>query len=72
MLERLTSSRAWLPIWQGRTDGNKMVILPKGDFSAGDYVHVTITRSTAATLFGTLVSLDERNDALRARKAVAA
>ena len=31
MLERLTSSRAWLPIWQGRTDeeGQLEILLPK-------------------------------------------
>jgi tRNA-2-methylthio-N6-dimethylallyladenosine synthase len=38
--------------WQGRTDGNKMVIVPKGDFIAGSYLDVRITRSSAATLFG--------------------
>ena len=38
--------------WQGRTDGNKMVIVPKRDFTAGTYVNVRFTRSSAATLFG--------------------
>jgi tRNA-2-methylthio-N6-dimethylallyladenosine synthase len=38
--------------WQGRTDGNKMVIVPRGDFTAGTYVNVRFTRSSAATLFG--------------------
>ncbi len=58
--------------WQGRTDGNKMVIFPKGNFSAGDYAKVRITRSTAATLFGTLASVEERDDAHRVREVVAA
>ncbi len=39
--------------YQGRTDGNKMVIFPKGSFSRGDYINVRIDRSNAATLFGT-------------------
>ncbi len=38
---------------QGRTDGNKMMIFPKGSFRKGDYVRVKIERSNAATLFGT-------------------
>ncbi len=38
--------------WQGRTDGNKMVIFPKGDASAGTYIRITISRSNSATLFG--------------------
>jgi tRNA-2-methylthio-N6-dimethylallyladenosine synthase len=37
--------------WLGRTDTNKSVIVPKGDFSAGEYVDVRITSSTSATLF---------------------
>jgi tRNA-2-methylthio-N6-dimethylallyladenosine synthase len=39
--------------WQGRTDGNKTVIFPKGDFAAGSYVNVRIDRANSATLFGT-------------------
>ena len=35
----------------GRTDTNKMVIIPRGDFKPGDYVEVEIHRSTSATLF---------------------
>ena len=42
--------------WQGRTDGNKMVILPKGEFAAGDYITVRIIRANAATLFGEAVT----------------
>ena len=38
----------------GRTDGNKMVIVPCGDCKTGDYVDVTITRANSATLFGTV------------------
>ena len=37
---------------QGRTDQNKVVIFPKGDFVKGDYVHIKIDRCTAGTLFG--------------------
>jgi tRNA-2-methylthio-N6-dimethylallyladenosine synthase len=38
--------------WNGRTDGNKMVIFPKGNFKMGDYRRVTINRTNSATLFG--------------------
>ena len=36
----------------GRTEQNKMVVLPKGTLKAGDVVEVEITGSTSATLFG--------------------
>jgi tRNA-2-methylthio-N6-dimethylallyladenosine synthase len=42
--------------WQGRTDGNKMVVFPKGDFTIGDYITVNIIRSNSATLFGSCVT----------------
>lgn len=38
--------------WQGRTDGNRIVIFPKGDFVEGDYIEVEINRANSATLFG--------------------
>lgn len=38
--------------WQGRTDGNKTVIFPRGPFAPGDYVNITIARANSATLFG--------------------
>ncbi len=38
--------------WQGRTDGNKMVIFPKGNFGIGDYIQIKIHRANSATLFG--------------------
>jgi tRNA-2-methylthio-N6-dimethylallyladenosine synthase len=42
--------------WQGRTDTNKVVIFPvNDDIKPGDLVKVKITRSTSATLFGTLL-----------------
>ncbi|HMD14703.1 MAG TPA: TRAM domain-containing protein, partial [Bacteroidota bacterium] len=41
--------------WQGRTDGNKMVIFPKTDAVAGEYLTVTIDRTNSATLFGSVV-----------------
>ncbi len=41
---------------QGRTDGNKMVIFPKGSFRPGEYRKVMIERVNSATLFGTIVS----------------
>lgn len=36
----------------GRTDTNKVVIFDREQYSPGDYVEVTITDSTSATLFG--------------------
>jgi tRNA-2-methylthio-N6-dimethylallyladenosine synthase len=36
----------------GRTDGNKMVIIPRSSYKAGTYTDVTITRANSATLFG--------------------
>ncbi|MBA4312100.1 MAG: tRNA (N6-isopentenyl adenosine(37)-C2)-methylthiotransferase MiaB [Chlorobiaceae bacterium] len=39
---------------QGRTDGNKMVIFPKENYTPGMYIKVKITRSNSATLFGTI------------------
>lgn len=39
----------------GRTDTNKMVIIPKGNFKTGDYIEVEITGSTSATLFADVV-----------------
>lgn len=38
--------------WMGRTEGNKIVIVNKGDFRAGDLIEVEIQRVTANTLFG--------------------
>lgn len=38
--------------WQGRTDGNKVVIFPRGDAAPGEYVSVRIGSANAATLFG--------------------
>ena len=36
----------------GRTSQNKMVVFPKSGRKIGDFVHVTITKATAATLLG--------------------
>jgi tRNA-2-methylthio-N6-dimethylallyladenosine synthase len=42
--------------WQGRTDTNKVVIFPiQNNISVGDFVKVSITNSTSATLFGELI-----------------
>ncbi len=43
--------------WHGRTDHNKVVIFPKGDYQLqkGDYVQVKINRCTAGTLLGEIV-----------------
>jgi len=39
----------------GRTSGNKVVVFQASGVHPGDYVNVTITRSTSATLIGNLV-----------------
>ncbi len=39
----------------GRTSGNKVVVFQASDVRTGDYVHVTITRATSATLIGNLI-----------------
>lgn len=45
----------------GRTDSNKVVIIPASpEIDEGDYVVVKINRATSATLFGDLVSLKEK------------
>ena len=43
--------------WHGRTDHNKVVIFPKGDYQLqkGDYVQVKINSCTAGTLLGEIV-----------------
>lgn len=43
--------------WCGRTDGNKMVVFPKGDFGSGDYINVRIESCTSATLIGSVVEV---------------
>ena len=47
-------SRKSIHEWQGRTDGNKMVIIPRGEYRSGDYIDATITGVNSATLFGSL------------------
>lgn len=41
--------------WMGRTDSNKTVIIPKGQYESGDYLDVRIESATSATLFGTVI-----------------
>ncbi len=45
--------------WQGRTDGNKVVIFAAGDFKPGDYISVMVTGANSATLFGTVAGRNE-------------
>jgi tRNA-2-methylthio-N6-dimethylallyladenosine synthase len=44
--------------WHGRTDHNKVVIFPKGNYALakGDYVNVKINSCTAGTLLGEIVN----------------
>jgi tRNA-2-methylthio-N6-dimethylallyladenosine synthase len=41
--------------WMGRTGTNKTVIVPRGDFAAGETLRVRIHSATSATLFATPV-----------------
>ncbi len=41
--------------FQGRTDGNKLVIFPAGNYHRGDFVQVKITDATAHVLKGVVV-----------------
>lgn len=48
--------------FSGRTDSNKIVILPASDeIREGDYVEVIINRATSATLFGDVVGAKQSN-----------
>jgi tRNA-2-methylthio-N6-dimethylallyladenosine synthase len=42
--------------FMGRTDTNKTVIFPEGDFATGDYITVKIYDANSATLFGHVVT----------------
>lgn len=43
----------------GRTDGNKMVVFPRGTSHVGELVNVKVERANSATLFGSLVEEEE-------------
>lgn len=53
------SKRSELEMY-GRTSQNKVVVFPKGDVCPGDFVDITITESSSATLKGILA--DKRKD----------
>ena len=43
--------------FQGRNDGNKIVIFPKGDYRVGQFVNVKITEATPHALLGQVVEV---------------
>jgi len=43
----------------GRNSQNTVVVFPRQNFNAGDYVHVKISECTSATLIGRVVDLEE-------------
>ena len=43
--------------YQGRNDGNKIVIFPKGAYRAGQFVNVRITDATPSVLRGEVVEV---------------
>lgn len=57
-------SRKSKNFFAGRTDSNKVTIIPANDkIKVGDYVRTVITKATQATLFADFISLE--NDALK-------
>ena len=44
--------------FKGRNSANKVVIVPAGNFSKGDYLKVKITDCTPATLFGEVIEIN--------------
>ncbi len=47
--------------WAGRNNQNTMVVFPKENYKVGDFVNVTITDCTSATLLGEAVGYSENN-----------
>ncbi|MFQ6672541.1 MAG: TRAM domain-containing protein, partial [Candidatus Tectimicrobiota bacterium] len=43
--------------YQGRTDGNKIVIVPKGDYRRGQFLTVKITGASPHALRGDVVDV---------------
>ncbi len=53
-------SRKSEQFFSGRTDTNKVVILPlDNDIKTGDYVDVKLNRATSATLFGDFIRVSK-------------
>lgn len=50
--------------YMGRTDTNKIVILPKDGLNIGDYCIATITKANSATLFADKADKIEKSPAL--------
>lgn len=51
LIESMTTKKSETDV-QGRNDGNKLVILPGGDYGVGDFVKATIVDATAHVLKG--------------------
>jgi tRNA-2-methylthio-N6-dimethylallyladenosine synthase len=49
--------------WAARTDTNKVIVFPKGDERAGDFIRVRIQHATSTTLMGTRVHEEETIEA---------
>jgi len=47
--------------WSGRSAHNTMVVFPKGNYKAGEFVNVLITEFTSATLIGEAVGYSDMN-----------
>jgi len=47
--------------FKGRNSANKVVIVPAGNFSKGDYLSVKIIDCTPATLFGEVIEINPKN-----------
>lgn len=47
--------------FKGRNSANKVVIVPAGNYSKGDYLKVKIVDCTPATLFGEVIEINPKN-----------
>lgn len=47
--------------FKGRNSANKVVIVPAGNYTKGDYLKVRITDCTPATLFGEVIEINPEN-----------
>ncbi|QCE40517.1 tRNA (N6-isopentenyl adenosine(37)-C2)-methylthiotransferase MiaB [Psychroserpens sp. NJDZ02] len=47
--------------WSGRTQQNIVAVFPKGDYNIGDFVNVTVTDCTKATLIGKAIGKSINN-----------
>lgn len=47
--------------WSGKTPQSIVAVFPKGNYNIGDFVNVTVTNCTSATLIGEAIGFSENN-----------